>query len=53
MTNLKPFNLDDALAGKPCVTKDGRKIKNIYLIENTNHIFPLVVCIENGMIKND
>jgi hypothetical protein len=59
MTNLKPFNLEDALTGKPCVTRDGRKVKNIHLIENANHPFPLVACIENdntdtiGLLRKD
>lgn len=27
---MKPFNLEEALAGKPVVTRDGRKVTEIY-----------------------
>jgi hypothetical protein len=31
--NTKPFNLQDALAGKPVVTRDGRKVVSIARLE--------------------
>ena len=30
---MKPFNLQEALAGKPVVTRDGRKVTQLHLFE--------------------
>lgn len=27
---MKPFNLEEALAGKPVVTRDGRDVKELF-----------------------
>jgi hypothetical protein len=31
MTNLKPFDLEKALAGEPVVTREGEKVKIVYV----------------------
>jgi hypothetical protein len=33
---MKPFNLEEALAGKPVVTRDGRKVTQFHLFKNIN-----------------
>jgi hypothetical protein len=43
--NLKPFNLQDALAGKPVVTRQGKKVTQLHLF-NTNTEQPLLGIIE-------
>lgn len=32
---MKPFNLSDALAGKPVVTRDGRTVSKVVLVDDT------------------
>jgi hypothetical protein len=44
--NLKPFNLQDALAGKPVVTRQGKKVTQLHLF-NTNAEEPLFAIIED------
>lgn len=41
---MKPFNLEKALAGDPVVTRDGRKVTEIVLL-NTANDFCSVVCV--------
>jgi len=43
--NIKPFNLQDALAGKPVVTRQGKKVTQLHLF-NTNTEQPLLGIIE-------
>lgn len=44
----KPFNLQDALAGKPVVTRAGEAVQEIHYFEsNTEGLYP-VVAIVNG-----
>lgn len=53
---MKPFNLTEALAGKPVVTRDGRPVTNLIIFSNvetiqyTKHTFCLVG-IMGGQIK--
>lgn len=49
-TNLKPFNLEEALAGKPVVTRDGRKVTEIYHFKTEGSSFP--VCAIIGLSPN-
>jgi hypothetical protein len=44
--NLKPFNLQDALAGKPVVTRQGKKVTQLHLFDS-NMDQPLVGLIED------
>ena len=44
---MKPFNLEEALAGKPVVTRDGLKVIQLHLFE-CDLRFPLGAVIENG-----
>jgi hypothetical protein len=47
MTNLKPFNLERALAGDPIVTRDGRKVTEIYYFKTCTEV-NCIVCIIDG-----
>ena len=42
---MKPFNLEQALAGKPVVTRDGREVTQLHLFDCNK--FPLV-CVIGG-----
>jgi hypothetical protein len=45
---MKPFNLKEALAGKPVVTREGKKVlKIVDFSEYKNDKHPLVTVIEN------
>ena len=44
---MKLFNLEEALAGKPVVTQDGRKVTHLHLFECDLKL-PLCVVIENS-----
>jgi hypothetical protein len=48
---MKPFNLDDALAGKPVITCDGRPVKIAGYNEDANDCEKLAVWID-GQIKS-
>jgi len=54
----KPFNLEEALAGKPCVTREGKKVLQVhrwkngyiaYVLEEDNGMFSIDQC---GKYKN-
>lgn len=38
---MKPFNLEEAKAGKPVCTRDGRRVE-IISFENSNSIYPIL-----------
>ena len=44
---MKPFNLQEALAGKPVVTRDGRKVTQLHLFECDAKV-PLFGFVENS-----
>lgn len=44
--NLKPFNLEEAKAGKPVCTRDGRKARIICFDKKAGR--PIVVLVEGG-----
>ncbi len=43
---MKKFNLEEALAGKPVVTRDGRKVKELHLFK-TDCEYPLAGVLEH------
>lgn len=43
---MKPFNLEEALAGKPVVTRGGRKITDLHYFRVEDNIFPIYANIE-------
>jgi len=49
MKPLKPFNLEEALAGKPVQTRDGGEVTQLTLFK-TNAIYPLLAVVD-GIIK--
>lgn len=40
---MKPFNLERALAGDPVVTRDGRKVTQIFYFSKTDEVYNLFV----------
>ena len=51
MANLKPFNLQEALAGKKVVTRDGREVIGIKFWNNaTNDKYSVAGCID-GVVQ--
>lgn len=44
---MKPFNLEEAKAGKPVCTRDGRKVK-IISFENPNSAYPILAKVFFG-----
>ena len=48
--NLKPFNLEQARAGKPICTRDGRKA--IFLTTLSNKNFPVAAIVSCGQEEN-
>jgi len=49
---MKPFNLEQALKGKPVVTRNGRKVTNI-VVDEKNVTYPLQVRIVQKDICED
>jgi len=45
---MKPFNLEEALAGKPVITRDGRKVTQLTKLDNKND-FCIVGVVDNGI----
>jgi hypothetical protein len=43
---MKPFNLEEALAGKPVVTRLGKKVTGIYHFDKAKTIFRVIAQIE-------
>jgi hypothetical protein len=39
---VRPFNLEEALAGKPVVTRDGRKVTDIFCCKDRNIKYPVI-----------
>jgi hypothetical protein len=44
---MKPFNLERALAGEPVITRNGKKVTELYLFKNAKIIQPLYGTIED------
>lgn len=45
--NLKPFNIDEARAGKPVYTRDGRKVR-IVCFDMENDVYPILALISTN-----
>lgn len=45
---MKPFNLEEALAGKKVVTRDGRKVISIHYIPSSPYALKVVAVIEGA-----
>lgn len=45
---MKPFNLEQALAGKPVVTRDGREVTELHLFKTVDKYPLLAVIGENS-----
>ena len=52
LSNLKPFSLELAKAGKPVCTRDGRKARLI-AVDLNNKTYPLAAVIENNGEENE
>lgn len=48
---MKPFNLQEALAGKPVVTRDGRKVTEIKHFKTATDSYQDVVAVVAGRIQ--
>jgi hypothetical protein len=48
---MKPFNLEEALAGKPVVTKNGDPVTQIVKFDLDNKVTYSIAAIHNGHIK--
>lgn len=46
---MKPFNLAEALAGKPVVTRDGRNVTGIAHLPSITHDFRVIALINGHM----
>lgn len=47
---MKPFNLVDALAGKPVMTQDGRKVVRIFYAEEAHDNSKVICILECGTL---
>lgn len=47
MKNLRPFNLEEAKAGKTVCTRDGRKVRIICYDYNNHPMYPIIALIKN------
>lgn len=45
---MKPFNLQEALAGKPVVTRDGRKVQELHYFKNRSDNCKICLIINGG-----
>lgn len=50
---MKPFNLEEAKAGKPVCTKDGRPARIICFDRKSNEGYPIVALITNSNNNED
>jgi hypothetical protein len=46
---MKPFNLDEALAGKPVLTRSGQKVSQITLIKDIDSAYPIMAVINKNI----
>lgn len=51
---MKPFNLQEALEGKPLVTRDGKKVLDFHYFEcsNLTSDYPIIAFIEGQIYLN-
>jgi hypothetical protein len=50
MKQLKPFNLEQALAGKPVMTREGRKVVRIFYAEEACENSQVICVFETGVV---
>lgn len=50
MKQLKPFNLEQALAGKPVMTREGRKVVHIFYAEEACENSQVICVFETGVV---
>jgi hypothetical protein len=43
---MKPFNLEEALAGKPVQTRDGRKVTEIVHLKTIDVTYPIIAVVD-------
>ena len=48
---MKPFNLEEALAGKPVVTREGKKVTELYLFKTMKNAYRLFACIDGKVVQ--
>ena len=46
---MKPFNLQEALAGKPVVTRDGRKVEQLFYLDKAENEFKLRAVVDGSI----
>ena len=46
---MKPFNLQEALAGKPVVTRDGRKVEQLFYFDKAENEFKLRAVVDGSI----
>lgn len=49
---MRPFNLQEALAGKPVITRDGRKVTEIYHLKTATVGVQSVLFIVDGYVES-
>lgn len=47
---MKPFNLEEALAGKPVMTREGRKVVRIFYAEEACENSKVICVLETGLV---
>jgi hypothetical protein len=47
---MKPFNLQEAIAGKPLVTKDGREVKRFTYLPEVNNEYKIVAVVDGKLL---
>ena len=50
--NLKPFNLEKALAGDPVVTRDGKKVTEIVRLKTVDNIHCNIIGVVDGIPRH-
>lgn len=48
---MKPFNLEEALAGKPVVTTEGKKVTVLHYFEDIRSTYPLLGIMDGQIIN--
>lgn len=46
---MKPFNLQEAIEGKPLVTRDGRKVLNFHYFRDSKAKHTIIALVENEL----
>lgn len=43
---MRPFNLEEAIQGKPLVTRDGRKILDFHYFKDVKELYPIIAVVD-------